>query len=303
DTIEQILEEVSKRLLHISYFYDVLLTLQPLDYQIHQEAFSHAHHLVSDPERTIVYLDLMVQRFPDMRASHLRQLSLTLFDLAQQYDPQKMPERVQHLLQRADETVRQSIVIDDDAVSHVIYGELFTYKGELEKAEAEFSIALEKKPGGKIETFIEVGLASIAAQCGQIREALAHYKRVTESDPQFPGIWSKLGQAHRLLGELEDAKQCYQQAIKINPHDVRAYHEFAGIYTRANQLDEAYPILEEAIQLNPESALLHGMLASVYLQQGDRDAAERELEEAERLDPQLELVQALLPLLRSSKRK
>jgi tetratricopeptide (TPR) repeat protein len=281
----------------------VLLTLQPLDYQIHQEAFSHAHHLVSDPERTIVYLDLMVQRFPDMRASHLRQLSITLFDLAQQYDPQKMPERVQHLLQRADETVRQSIVIDDDAVSHVIYGELFTYKRELEKAEAEFSIAREKKPGGNIETLIEVGLASIAAQRGQIREALAHYKRVTESDPQFPGIWFKLGQAHRQLGELEDAKQCYQQAIKINPHDVRAYHEFAGIYTRANQLDEAYPILEEAIQLNPESALLHGMLASVFLQQGDRDAAKRELEEAEQLDPQSELVQALLPLLRSSKRK
>ena len=301
--MEEAVEEVSRRLMQMLYFYDVLLTLLPLDYQIHQEAYTHAHLLVEDLERVIVYLELLIQRFPEKRANHLRQLSVTLLDLTHQYDPQKMPERVERLVQRADETVRQSIGIDDDAAGHVIYGELFMYKGDLDKAEAELYIALEKKPGGDTETIIEAGLGNIAMRREQMSEAITHYKRVVESNPQFPGIWFNLGFAHRQLEELEDAEKCYQQAIEANPHDIRASRELAAIYMKGGQLAQAHAIIDQAVRINPESAHLHALLASLFLDQGDRRAAQRELKEAERIDPDLDIVQMMGQYIRSSKQK
>jgi len=301
--MEQALEELSRRLTQMLYFYDVLLTLLPLDYQIHQEAYAHVHLLVEDLERIVVYLELMIQRFPEKRADNLRQLSATLLDLAHQYDPQKMPERVEHLLQRADETVRQSITIDDAAAGHVLYGELLMHKGEVDKAEAELHIALEMKPERDTEMIIEAGLGNIAMRREQMNEAIPHYKRVVESNPQYPGIWFNLGFAHRLLGELEEAEKCYQQAIQADPHDIRACRELAAIYIGAGQLAQAQTIIEEAVQTNPESAHLHDLLASVLFDQGDPRAAQRELEEAERIDPELEVVQRVQQYVHSLKRK
>jgi tetratricopeptide (TPR) repeat protein len=299
---EKALEDVSRHLLQMVYFYDVLLTLLPLDYQIHLEAYAHVH-LLEDLEHVIVYLDFMVQRFPEQRASSLHQLSLSLLSLTHQYDRQKMPERIEHLLKRAEETVQQSIIINDDAAGHMIYGELLMHKGIFDKAEAELLIALEKKPASNIETVIEAGLGNIAMQHEQPSEAITHYKRVAEISPQHPSIWFNLGLAHRHLGELEDAVQCYQQAIQANPHDERASRELAGIYRKGGQLDQARAIIEQAVQLDPESAYLHAMLASILLEQGDHRAAQKELKAAEQIDPELEIVQMMRQYIPSSKRK
>ena len=114
---EAVVNEVSRRFTQMLYFYDVLLTLVPLDYQIHEDAYAYAHFLEKDLERLIVYLDLIIQHFPEKRADALCKLSTTLLDLVHQYDAQKMPKRVKHLIQRADETVRKSIGIDDSALA------------------------------------------------------------------------------------------------------------------------------------------------------------------------------------------
>ena len=300
---EEALEDVSRRLLQMVYFYDVLLILLPLDYQIHLEAYAHVH-LLEDLEHIVVYLDSMVQRFPEQRANSLHQLSLSLLSLTHQYDRQKMPERIKHLLKRAEETVQQSIIIDDDAAAgHMIYGELLMHKGNFDKAEAELHIALEKQPAGNIETVIEAGLGNIAMQREQASEAITHYKRVVEISPQHPSIRFNLGLAHQHLGELEDAEQCYLQAIEANPHDSRASHELAGIYIKGGQFDQAHAIIEQAVQLDPESAHLHALLALILLQQGDRRGAQQALKEAEQIDPELEIVQTMRQHIPSSKRK
>jgi tetratricopeptide (TPR) repeat protein len=300
---EAVVNEVSRRLIQMLYFYDVLLTLVPLDYQIHQEAYAHAHFLVEDVERLIVYLNLIIQHFPEKRAATLCQLSTTLLDLTHQYDAQKMPERVKHLIQRADETVREAITIDDNAISHLIYGELLMHEGEIDKAEAELYIALEKQPETGIETIIEAGLGDIAMTRKQMSEAIPHYKRVAENNPQHPGIWFKLGSAHRQLGKHEEAEKYYQQAIKIDPHDVRAYHELAATFIGNGQLAHARAIIEQGVQTNPQSAYLHALLASLLFEQGEHQAAQRELAEAEQIDPELEIVQVMRQHIHSSKRK
>lgn len=300
---EQAMEEVSWRLRQILHFYDALIIRLPLDYQIYEAAYAHSI-LLGDPEHVIVYLELMVQRFEEKRAHNLSQLGATLAGLAYNYDPQKMPERFNHLLQLAEETLRKSIAIDNNnLIGYIALAELLLQKGDYEEAEAEFHKALKRNPGPDEQTAIETGLGHVALQRDQVSEAITHFKRVVESNPLYHGAWFRLGFAHRLLGNFEDAEQCYQQAIEVEPHDIRSYSELTAIYLNRSQPVQAQAIIEQGIQLNPTSAHLHALRASVLLEQGDRRGAQQELQEAEQINPELEMVQKVRQYLYSSKRK
>jgi tetratricopeptide (TPR) repeat protein len=300
--VEQAMEEVSWRLTQILHFYDALIAQLPLDYQIHEQAYAHSI-LLGNPERVIVYLELMIQRFQEKRAHNLSQLGVTQAGLAYSYNPQKMPDRVKHLLQRAEETLQESIAIDDDITGHVALAELLMRRGDNDEAEAEFHKAQERNPGLDEQTTIEAGLGHLALQREQISEAIIHFKRVVESDPQYRGAWASLGFAHRLLKQFEDAEKCYQQAIEVDPHDIRPYSELTAIYMNRGQLAQANAIIGQAVRVNPESAHLHALRASVFLEQGDRRAAQQALEEAERISPELEIVQTVRQYMHSSKQK
>jgi tetratricopeptide (TPR) repeat protein len=300
---EQAMEEVSWRLRQILHFYDALIIQLPLDYQIYEAAYAHSI-LLGDPEHVIVYLELMVQRFEEKRAHNLSQLGATLAGLAYNYDPQKMPERFNHLLQLAEETLRKSIAIDNNnLIGYIALAELLLQKGDYEEAEAEFYKALKRNPGPDEQTAIETGLGHVALQRDQVSEAITHFKHVVESNPLYHGAWFRLGFAHRQLGNFEDAEQCYQQAIEVEPHDIRSYSELTAIYLNRGQSVQAQAIIEQAIQLNPTSAHLHALRASVLLEQGDRRGAQQELQEAEQINPELEMVQKVRQYLYSSKRK
>jgi tetratricopeptide (TPR) repeat protein len=300
---EQAMEEVSWRLRQILHFYDALIIRLPLDYQIYEAAYAHSI-LLGDPEHVIVYLELMVQRFEEKRAHNLSQLGATLAGLAYNYDPQKMPERFNHLLQLAEETLRKSIAIDNNnLIGYIALAELLLQKGDYEEAEAEFYKALKRNPGPDEQTAIETGLGHVALQRDQVSEAITHFKHVVESNPLYHGAWFRLGFAHRQLGNFEDAEQCYQQAIEVEPHDIRSYSELTAIYLNRGQSVQAQAIIEQAIQLNPTSAHLHALRASVLLEQGDRRGAQQELQEAEQINPELEMVQKVRQYLYSSKRK
>lgn len=301
--IERAMEEVSWRLRQILYFYDALIAQIPLDYQIHEAAYAHSI-LLGDPEHVMVYLELMVQRFQEKRAHNLSQLGATQAGLAYSYDIKKLPERVDHLLQLAEETLRKSIAIDDNNLTgHIALAELLMQKGDNDEAETQFRKAQERNPGPDEQATIEAGLGHVALQREQMNEAITHFKRVVESNPHYRSAWFSLGFAHRLLGQLDEAEKCYQQAIELEPHDIRPHSELTAIYMNRGQQDQAQAIIEQAVKINPESAHLHALRASVLLEQGDRRGAQRALQEAEQINPGLHIVQTVRQYFDSSKRK
>ena len=300
---EQAMEEVSWRLRQILHFYDALIARLPLDYQIYEAAYAHSI-LLGDPEHVTVYLEAMVQRFEEKRTHNLSQLGMMQAELAHNYDPQKMPERVNRLLQLAEETLRKSIAIDNNNLTgRIALAELLMQKGDNDEAEAQFHEARERNPGPDEQATIETGLGHVALQRDQVSEAITHFKRVVESNPHYHDAWFRLGFAHRLLGNFEDAEQCYQQAIEVEPHDIRPYSELTAIYLNRGQQVQAQTIIEQAVQLNPESAHLHALRASVLLAQGDCHGARQELQEAEQLNPELEIVQRVRQDFHGPKRK
>jgi tetratricopeptide (TPR) repeat protein len=121
-------------------------------------------------------------------------------------------------------------------------------------------------------------------------EALPHFQRVVEIDPNFANGWYNIGQAQQGLDDDEGAKDSYRRAIELESTNVMAYTELADIYVEADEIPEARKVLQQGVQANPESAELLTLLSATYID-SDLRRAEELLEQAENLDPDMEIVQ------------
>ena len=300
------MEEMSWRLGQMLHFHDALMAQLPLDYNASEDAYS-CSVLTGNPERMMVYLERMVQRFPNRQADTLRRLGATLAELAFRFDRPEFKERHQRLLQRAEENLRESVVVDDSATSHSLLGELLMSLNRDEDAREEFRKSLELLPKDNkdpnLEASIEAGLGNVAMRLKQTEEAIPHFQRVAEIHPQYPGVWFSLGFANRLLGQLDEAEQYYQKALTEESTDIRIYSELTAIYMQRSDSNKAQMLLEGALRQYPETAYLHALLASVLAEKGDRRQAQRHLEEAERIDPESDFIPAVRQQIASTRKR
>ncbi len=287
--LETFLEEVSWRLTQLLHFYDTLITHLPLDYEICKQAYGSSV-LTGDPERKMVYLERMTQRFSEERSDNLRRLGSAMAAIADLDTERGMDARAKHMLKRAEEALREAISIDEDALSHMLLGELLISENRYAEAEAELLIAKGLPHTEQVEASIEAGLGNIAMNNDQIAEAIIHYQRVSELDPEYLEVWFSLGLAHCMLGQMDEAEQNYLHAIEVDPHDTRPYTELATIYATHEELDKAVDLLQRGLRTIPDSAVLHAFIASTLWEQGHRREAQRHLATAESIDPEHRLV-------------
>ena len=191
------MEELSWRLTELMHLYDTLTRLLPLDRQVADEAYARSV-MIGNPEHMLVTLERL-QRFPEGRGDILRRLGSTYAGLAYNEKVVNRAELRAHLLSRAEELLREAITLDDSANSRVLLAELLESLQRNDEAEAEFLQARERNPNAEEEASLEAGLGNLAMGHERIDEALPHFKRVSELDPKFPGIWFNLGFAQRLL--------------------------------------------------------------------------------------------------------
>ena len=300
---QAIIEELSWRLTQLLHYYDALIALLPFDYQINEQAYVRSIS-AANPERTQVYLERLVQRFPNNRAEGLRRLGATLTSLAYKYEERpELQARQQHLLARAEATLQQAVDLDPNALSYTLLAELYLSQERNDEAEALLLKAREARPAGEEEAMIEAALGNIAMRRERMQEAIPHYQRVAEIDPNFPGIWFNLGFAQRLLGNFEQAETSYQRAVQAEPGDIRPYSELIAIAMNQGDKQKAHDIAEQSVKANPDSASLRALLASVLHEMGDLHGAEKQLAEAEAIDPNQEIVQSVRESLRTAKKK
>jgi len=292
DDVNAALNEISWRATQILHFYDALIAKLPLDRQVDEEAFARAV-FVGNAERIIVYLERMIQRFPDNKADLMRRLGSTFAELAFRYDRAGMLERKDLFLQRAETTLREAQTLQDTGLGHLLLGELLLSTDRSDEAERELLTARNMSATPDEEKALEAGLGNIAMRRKNMVEAIPHYQRVIELDPNYAGIWFSLGFAQRLLGNFEEAEKDYKRAIEVEPTDMRPYSELAAIYMNRPDKEKARAIIIQGVQANPTSAHLHALYASVLMELDEKRAAERELQTAETLDPSLEIVQSV----------
>ena len=302
---EEFVEEMAWRLTQILHFDDALITKLPLDVKVNEEAYNHAI-LTGNPERIVIYLERLAQRFPQNHADTLRRLGSTFVDWAFRYDDPEDKDRRQQLLERAEATLREASTIDDSAISHGLLGEFLMSIDRNDEAREEFlksQSLLPQHADRNVVSTIEAGLGNISMRQEHIDEAISHFKSAADNNPTHPGVYFSLGFAHRLLGHFAEAEAYYLQALQNDAEDIRIYSELTAIYMQRSDVEKAQTFLEEALNRLPQAAYLHALLASVLGEKGDKRQALDHLKEAERLDPDSTFIDAVRKQLTARRKR
>ncbi len=293
--VEQYYDEIIWRTIQALHYDDALLVKLPLDRTIYDDAYSRARGLQLS-ERAIVYLEGIIQHFPKAYdIGHILQhLGVSQADLSEQYKQDDMSE---HFFELALESLQKAIAVNNAALAHIILAELFMTNSREEEAVAELQLAKSLTSDRDEEAQIEADLASIAMVHQHYDEAITHFKRVAEINPNYNGVWLNIGLAYRRQEKYDEAETYYQRALEVQTNDFAVYAELGTLYMVTSRLDKALEIVEQGLRYHPNSAHLHALLAAISSENGDRRRAQSELAEAERINPDLEVVQAVREML------
>jgi tetratricopeptide (TPR) repeat protein len=296
------LQEAAWRLTQLLHLYDALIAKLPLDRQVNEDAYGRAV-LVGNLERTQVYLERLVQRFPENRADLQRRLGALLVSLAYSMQEQGLTQRYNILLEKSETAMRDSLDTQNSAMGHLLLGELYLNQERYDEAEQEMNTGLAQHPTFEEQTTLEAGLGNIAMRRERMDEAIAYYQHVSEIAPTYPGIWFSLGFAYRLLGRFDEAEQSYVRAVEQEPQDIRPYSELTALYMNQSDQQKACDIIRQGVEVNPDSAHLHALYASVLYELGEGKAARRELAQAAEIDNSLPIVQQVREAIDAPKKR
>ena len=112
-------------------------------------------------------------------------------------------------------------------------------------------------------------------------EAIAHYRRSLDMDPDFLAGHSDLARALEACGRIDEAVEEYRQAIRLAGASLADPSAgLANALAVAGRADEAHAILASLEQARAERYVSPWALASIYARLGDHDPALDWLERA-----------------------
>jgi tetratricopeptide (TPR) repeat protein len=215
-----------------------------------------------------------------------------------------------NVLKLAIEQYEQIIKIEPDNVDdHLLLGRLYRLDNELQKAEAEFKIAVKLQPDSEeavttlaylyneegdttraVQVLAAVPDASRSAklyaalgytyeQQKQYKEAINAYRKAIELDRD--NLDAIRGLAENLLndGQTDAALEQYKIIADANPEDAQTYLKIAEIDRRNGKFDEALDNLKKAESLVQDSIEVPYNIAAVYQAQGRYDEATKVLQD------------------------
>ncbi len=142
---QEAIEELAWRITQLLHFSDALLVHLPLDRTIYEEAYGRSVG-AGNPERSLVYLERLAQRFPEQRGETLRTLGATQLTQAYNDANRDLEARAEEFAALAEKNLREAITVNDVAASHLLLAEMLLSMGRNDEAETEFRQAISMSP-------------------------------------------------------------------------------------------------------------------------------------------------------------
>lgn len=300
------------------FFQDILLTKPDVGEEAIKLSYQTALAL-SDYERCIAYLDVLMERFPEQRAQTLQIRAATQMQLIARYseeveegdedeesDEEVDDERITRLEELAEADLRESLRIKNTLEGHLLLGQ-FLYESNdherFDEAEAQLNEAQAMGVNEAQTELIEYTLGSISYERERFDQALVHYQRVAEIDPQRENIWHMIGDSQIQLEQTAVAEASFKKELELHPANMAVYGHLVKLYSESERFDEARELLEHGLIENPDSPRLLALLSSVYFETGEIEQAEELLQEAEEIDADSPTVLAMRHVLETQKQK
>jgi tetratricopeptide (TPR) repeat protein len=131
----------------------------------------------------------------------------------------------------------------------------------------------------------ENNLATAFQEDGRLEDAIAHYRRAIDLQPDYAPAYNNLGAALRANGQVDEAVASYQRALAIQPEYPDAHYNLANALLEKNKPEEAAEHFRVALESIPGSAGTHNNLGIALASQGKLPAAVAEFEAALQSEP------------------
>jgi tetratricopeptide (TPR) repeat protein len=207
--------------------------------------------------------------------------------LAEVHRRRNQPEKAANAMQIAKRLPEVTPLADSlyeevvaEGVSFLRYRERgFAYlnKNQIEKAVSEFRMALQLKPDPQAHLYV----GDLLRQLKKYGEAMEHYRRAIELQPNSPAVLVSLTAALYEMGQTEQAFAGIENALLIYPAFPAAYLNLATFHQRAGRPGEAIASLRRGLRHTPDEVQMTMRLA--WLLATASPAAERNGAEAVRL--------------------
>jgi len=95
-------------------------------------------------------------------------------------------------------------------------------------------------------------------------DALPHFKKAVEIDPQFVFAWDNLGKCYRQTGDLDNALEAYNKSLEIDPKGEMPLQNIAIVYIYKKQYDKAISSYQNLLSLYPNDPETYYGIGRVY---------------------------------------
>jgi tetratricopeptide (TPR) repeat protein len=156
-------------------------------------------------------------------------------------------------------------------------------ENDIERAEDLATKAITSSPRSALAHFARAYVLRVQRRCA---EAITEYDTVLALDRNYVGALADKGRCKIYIGPIEDAIAAEEQAIRLSPRDPSIpiwYFRIGEAHLLQSQIDEAILWLEKARGANAGLPFVHANLAAAYALKGETERAATELAEARRL--------------------
>ena len=163
------------------------------------------------------------------------------------------------------------------AEGHALLALALLDEHRIDEAIEHFQKSLEIEPDNAPNHY---GLGVVLASRGRLDEAIEHYEEALSLDPNLAKAHSDLGIALDRKGKTDEALEHFRRAVEINPGYVDGLRNLGKALLDRQQYDEGVTCFHKAVAIQPGSAEIRFDLGLALKQHGKIDAALGELRQA-----------------------
>jgi tetratricopeptide (TPR) repeat protein len=161
-------------------------------------------------------------------------------------------------------------VTANNPVAHYNLGHAMAKQGNLNEAIGHYSKALQGDPNLK-QAHNNLGVALYKQ--GKVDEAITHFNEALRIAPDYAEAHYSLGMTLAEEGKLQEAISYYSRALQARPNYAEVYNDLGVALARQGKLDEAISHHSKALQIRPDYPEAYNDLGIALARQGKSDEA------------------------------
>ena len=169
----------------------------------------------------------------------------------------------------------------DCSMAHNNLGSLLKDQGHIEEAVEHYRKAVQIDPNN-YKALYNLGMA-LAAR-GQFNEAIENFRQAIQIKPNDCGALVSLGIALANRGQFDEAIANFRQAIQIDPNNCEALNNLGIALATRGQFDEAIGNFRKAIQIKPNYCDALDNLGTAFASRGQFDEAIKNYRQASQIN-------------------